>query len=187
MSPVRRGLANLVIVFILYTSLLMACPWPSVVPKVQPYLQPALPILRNLGLLHRFRLFVDPPRSTGHVEFRVVKKDGTSSVWQYPRSTLMPGDPPGSYNRYLFIYLFWDYSTKTETLIPSMSQYIADQSAKFDGEAPEKVEIWQKTVPIPDPEFGMGQPLPTPSNSIRVSQYDLQTKWLRTVRPPLVW
>ena len=103
MSPVGRGLANLVIVFVLYTSLVMACPWPSVVPKVQPYLQPALPILRNLGLLHRFRLFVDPPRATGNVEFHVVKKDGTSSVWQYPRSALMPGDPPGSYNRYLFI------------------------------------------------------------------------------------
>jgi hypothetical protein len=183
----RRILTDLLIVFVIGTSFLMACPWPVVEPQVQRLLRPALPVLENLGLAHRLRLFAPvPPQWTGRLEFRVTNADGSVENWRYPRDVLAPGDPAGSYNRYLFLYLVWGFDQKLTTLEPAFARYVARQAAAA-GSHPVQVDILERVVRIPSPEYGIGRPSPQPNLELPMIRYDVARDQAITTGQPASW
>ena len=188
MSYSRRCAASVLILFTFYTGLFMACPWPAVSASIQPLLDPVGPLLDNLGLAHRLRLFAPtPPLYTGRLEFRITRADGSIGVWEYPRTELAPGDPPGSYNRYLFLYLMWDFRNKGLAIGPSLGRYVAAQVAAEGGSPPVMVELVEKVVPIPAPEYGVGRPVPEPKQEISCLLYDVVRDKILNLGRPTIW
>ena len=184
-TPARKAGATLVILFTLYTSLLMACPWPLVEPKLQRFLQPALPLLQDLGLAHRLRLFAPvPPQWNGKVRFRVTHADGSRTDWRFPRSRFGPGDRQDSYNRYLFLYLVWDFPFKSQSLVPAFARYVARETASAQ---PVRVEIFQTAVRTPSPRFGIGHTMPEAKMEFPMLRYEVATDSYLVTGTPIIW
>jgi hypothetical protein len=188
MSFGQRCAACVLILFMAYTGIFMACPWPKVASNLQYMLDPVLPVLYNLGLDHRLRLFAPaPPLYTGRLEFRVTRPDGSVGSWEYPREELAPSDPPGSYNRYLFLYLIWDFRNKMSAMGPSLGRYVADQVEAAEGQRPTTVELVERVVDIPPPQAGIGHPSPEPNRTLICLKYDVASDKVQLFGWPTAW
>lgn len=187
LSARQRFAASLAISFVLYTSLLMASPYTSLDPAVRTLLRPAVPLLDNLGLSHRLRLFApSPPRRSRYLAFKVRFSDGTSRDWDYPRSVLVPGDPPNSYNRLLVIYAVWASRDPRQALLTDLARYVAFENAEPERQ-PVSVDIVERWAKIPPPEEGVGKPLVPPDQEAVLIHYDAQKDQTTAGPRPTAW
>jgi hypothetical protein len=172
--PIQRWATTAFIVFYVYSAAVMAIP-PFGERLETALLKPVYPLVNAVGLFHRLRLFSpEPPKFTGHVRFYVRFTDGISVLWTYPRDVLCIGDPPGSFNRYLFYYVFWSYGDQSRITLPALARYIAAQNEE-PGRQVAEVQIVEEIARIPTPEKGVGRPTPPADINILVCDYDVAT------------
>lgn len=178
-TEIPRGLRRYAItgfiVYYIYSAFLMAWPFPDPNNLTQRLLGPSSYVVDFLGIWHRLRLFApQPPGFTGTIKYQLVYQDGTFSYWNYPREVLGIGDPPGSYNRYLFTYIAWGADRKADVLWPELARYIASQNSSSEHPL-ASVRIVERCVRIPTPDLGIGKPLPPPNQEFELVNYDVNT------------
>jgi hypothetical protein len=175
----RKPLISVLIIYLVYCLWLMAWPFDKYFDARRKFLRPVGQLFAFVGLDVEYKLYApDPPQSVSLFLFQVFFNDGTSTYWAFPRDKLAPWDPPGSFNRYVHMFLYWGTGKLYRKSRPDLARYIARENDS-PNRHPIQIDFIEKAGLIPIPEQGIGKPLVQPTQDQKFFSYKVQERDLR--------
>lgn len=128
---------------------------------LRPLRQAIKPVVRYPGLWQTFAVFSPEPRKNNMYGDALVRfADGSTEIWQYPRPELMTQWERLQKERYRKLFYDHAYFDNERMLWPDMANFIA-RKYQEEGKYPSEITLRRHWAEIPQPERGVGQPLPS--------------------------